>query len=120
LEILNFGKTHTHPKVKLMHLSHIALNLNLYIYITIINLKLYCLNTHSLGDCSCQQGYWGKYCEDPCPDGYYGHKCQNICKCRTGAKCDPVNGIIWSTYVILLNNNFLDTNLKICLIKLIE
>ncbi|XP_016661742.1 protein draper isoform X2 [Acyrthosiphon pisum] len=44
------------------------------------------------GNCSCQQGYWGKYCEDPCPPGYYGHKCQNVCKCQTGAKCDPVNG----------------------------
>ncbi|XP_022179655.1 protein draper-like isoform X3 [Myzus persicae] len=44
------------------------------------------------GNCSCQQGYWGEYCEDLCPSGYYGHKCQNVCKCQTGAKCDPLNG----------------------------
>ncbi|XP_025199929.1 protein draper-like isoform X2 [Melanaphis sacchari] len=47
------------------------------------------------GNCSCQQGYWGKYCENLCPSGYYGHKCQNVCKCQDNAKCDPVNGVCY-------------------------
>ncbi|XP_026807681.1 multiple epidermal growth factor-like domains protein 10 isoform X2 [Rhopalosiphum maidis] len=47
------------------------------------------------GNCSCQQGYWGKYCENLCPSGYYGHKCQHVCKCQTGAKCNPVNGVCY-------------------------
>lgn len=47
------------------------------------------------GDCSCQRGYWGKYCENVCPSGHYGYKCQHVCRCQAGAKCDPVNGVCY-------------------------
>jgi len=58
-----------------------------------------------IGDCSCQRGYWGKYCENVCPFGHYGYKCQHICRCQAGSKCDPVNGIIFSYFVVFLNIN---------------
>ena len=44
------------------------------------------------GDCICKAGWDGQTCSRPCPTYTFGDECSELCTCKNGAFCDPVNG----------------------------
>lgn len=44
------------------------------------------------GECTCQPGWAGLYCNETCPHGYYGNGCLEPCLCVNGGVCDTVTG----------------------------
>lgn len=44
------------------------------------------------GECLCQPGWSGIYCNETCAPGFYGEECQQVCQCQNGADCHSVNG----------------------------
>lgn len=44
------------------------------------------------GECSCQPGWSGIYCNETCAPGFYGEECQQVCQCQNGADCHSVTG----------------------------
>lgn len=44
------------------------------------------------GECLCQAGWSGIYCNETCAPGFYGEECQQVCQCQNGADCHGVTG----------------------------
>ncbi len=44
------------------------------------------------GECTCQPGWSGLYCNETCTPGFYGESCQQVCQCQNGADCHSVTG----------------------------
>lgn len=44
------------------------------------------------GECTCQPGWAGLFCNETCPHGFYGHGCLEPCLCVNGGVCDGSTG----------------------------
>ena len=44
------------------------------------------------GECTCQPGWAGLYCNETCAHGFYGDGCLEPCLCVNGGECDSVTG----------------------------
>uniref|UniRef100_A0A3B4TSE5 Platelet endothelial aggregation receptor 1 n=1 Tax=Seriola dumerili TaxID=41447 RepID=A0A3B4TSE5_SERDU len=44
------------------------------------------------GECTCQPGWAGLYCNETCAHGFYGHGCLEPCLCVNGGVCDSATG----------------------------
>lgn len=54
---------------------------------------LYC-SCHPLkGECTCQPGWAGLFCNETCAHGYYGNGCLEPCLCLNGGVCHTVSGV---------------------------
>lgn len=54
---------------------------------------MYC-SCHPLkGECTCQPGWAGLFCNETCAHGYYGNGCLEPCLCVNGGVCDTVSGL---------------------------
>ncbi|KAK1794660.1 hypothetical protein P4O66_001374 [Electrophorus voltai] len=52
------------------------------------------LSCHPLkGECTCQPGWAGLFCNETCAHGFYGHGCLEPCLCVNGGACDVVSGL---------------------------
>lgn len=52
-----------------------------------------CFSCHPLtGECSCEAGWTGLYCNETCAPGFYGEACREVCSCQNGADCHSVSG----------------------------
>ncbi|KAL4216497.1 hypothetical protein ACF0H5_024220 [Mactra antiquata] len=49
----------------------------------------YCITP---GQCKCNNGFSGTYCESGCADDRWGPNCTNTCNCGTHGSCDPYTG----------------------------
>lgn len=45
------------------------------------------------GECTCQPGWAGLYCNETCAKGYFGNGCLQPCLCVNGGVCDMVSGV---------------------------
>uniref|UniRef100_A0A667WIU6 Platelet endothelial aggregation receptor 1 n=1 Tax=Myripristis murdjan TaxID=586833 RepID=A0A667WIU6_9TELE len=44
------------------------------------------------GECTCQPGWAGLFCNETCAHGFYGHGCLEPCLCVNGGVCDSATG----------------------------
>lgn len=44
------------------------------------------------GECTCQPGWSGLYCNETCTPGFFGEACHQVCQCQNGADCHSVSG----------------------------
>uniref|UniRef100_M4ANP8 Multiple EGF-like-domains 10 n=1 Tax=Xiphophorus maculatus TaxID=8083 RepID=M4ANP8_XIPMA len=44
------------------------------------------------GECTCQAGWSGLFCNETCTPGFYGKSCSDLCQCQNGADCHSVTG----------------------------
>uniref|UniRef100_A0A667WXM6 Platelet endothelial aggregation receptor 1 n=1 Tax=Myripristis murdjan TaxID=586833 RepID=A0A667WXM6_9TELE len=57
-----------------------------------------CQDKHTLschpmkGECTCQPGWAGLFCNETCAHGFYGHGCLEPCLCVNGGVCDSATG----------------------------
>ncbi|XP_008422037.1 multiple epidermal growth factor-like domains protein 10 isoform X2 [Poecilia reticulata] len=44
------------------------------------------------GECTCQAGWSGLFCNETCTPGFYDKSCSDLCQCQNGADCHNVTG----------------------------